>query len=496
MKKQLVYYVVIVLGSIPLALWLYSNIHNDLWYDEVYSLEHFALVDFSTTLFYYPAPNNHIFYNLLTQVISRVLNLRDILVVENYSYVFRIFQLLISIGCLVYVLKILKKFFHIKKAALALVILFTTIPFMNFSLQLRGYGLSTLLLLMVLYYSWDYIQSKNRKALWATLLGSTLLLYTIPSNLYVLIGLCGTIAVFWVIGRKQRNILIYKNSFMVLVAIAIGTLLAVVLYLPIWEELVYNKFSNRSASGPLLSFYILVDAIPQFFSKRYLLLLLILPGIYFFLKETTQEKKRFFVALAVLFFGAFVASFIHQKSPYARVFIPLAPIFVLLLLVPILHLLEKLPNKFSSILKVVTCLYCTGIFIVEIDKSHTTVSRSLAEENTVSQNLYENYYLADLFQQDETMKYLASIHKEAPIVKFQQRDEPSTDLYLKKYHLSAEKIDTIIPAQLFKGPHETVFLLTSHKNNVLNKLKAIEGISYNVLTEENNFTNIIKLSNN
>ena len=136
-----------------MIFWTFRYVSSDLWYDEVYTLEHFTLVDFSTTVFYYPAPNNHIFYNLINQLLSRLFGLRDILTAESHSFIFRNFQFLISLVTAYFLVHIVKKYVSIKNSLLVLVILFTTIPFMNFSLQLRGYGLSTLLVIMLVYFS-------------------------------------------------------------------------------------------------------------------------------------------------------------------------------------------------------------------------------------------------------------------------------------------------------------------------------------------------------
>ncbi|MAZ73963.1 MAG: hypothetical protein CMC70_12540 [Flavobacteriaceae bacterium] len=494
MKNKPFNYLIIVLGLIPMLFWLYRCFYLDLWYDEVFSLEHFALVDFSTTLFYYPAPNNHIFYNLLMQVVSRVFDIRNILLAEEYSFIFRLLQFVVSLLCGLYTIKILKKFFHITNAYIALAVLFTTVPFMNFSLQLRGYCLSMLLLVMLVYYGWSFKQNNRKRTMVLLAILSTLLLYTIPSNLYVLVAFCGAIAVSGFFALKEKDHLVFKNCSKIIGAVIIGVIFAVILYLPIWEELVYNKFSNRSASGYFLSFKILLLSLPQFLAKRYALLLLFVPGLFVVFKMKNNKMKQHYVALLVLFMSAFIVSFVHQKSPYARVFIPLAPVFVLLLVIPIINLLKKLPEKISLGLQIAVCLYCTGVFIFEVKTNDVVIAQNLINKNYVSQNLYENYYLAQFFRQDEVITQLSSNYRGEPIVMFQQRDIPSTSLYLKKHQLSAKKIEGLHTLKLLLKEEDEVFILTSHKKNLLKELRAFPKIKIETISKDETFTTVIKVS--
>lgn len=486
----------IILGVIPMIFWAFRYLNFDLWYDEVYSLEHFALVDFSTTVFYYPAPNNHIFYNLINQIVSRIFGIRDIISAEKYSVIFRLFQLLLSVLTSYYLIQFVKKYFNSKSTFVVLVILFTTIPFMNFSLQLRGYGLSTLFLIMIVYYSMDYFEARKNKTLVFLAVLSCVLMYTIPSNLYSIVGIFTAIGVFFTASFWNKDYQNVRACIKVLLAMGIGMCIAAVFYIPIWEDLIHNKFSDKSATGTFQSLGIFIASIPQFFSKRYLLLLLIIPGIYLLINRKFLKQKVVYMGLLIIFVIPYIASFVHQKSPYPRVFITLAPIFVLLITIPGIIFLDFLSSKKRQILQLLVPLYCIGVFIYEVNKNDTLIEENLLKNNAISQNLYQNYYLANFFQQDKTIKHLSAINKGTPIVMFQQRDEPSTELYLKKYHLDAQKIETIKMLQTILKQHHDVFVLTSHKEMVLDELRNIEGLSIEALTPENSFTSILKIRSN
>ncbi len=493
MKTKLIIYFLALLGFIPLAIWCCQYIDYDLWYDEVYSLEEFALKDFSTTLFYYPAPNNHIFFNLTSQIISRIFGYRDIFSVEEHLYIFRFFQLLISLLTAFFSVRILKQFFGYKSSFLLYAILFTTIPYMNFSLQLRGYNMSALFLVMLVYFSWNYIASKKNFSLFMVMISSMLILYTIPSNLYVLVAF-GSILFFSCLYYFKKSKVDFKLYLKPLIFISIGGILAFLLYLPILEDVIFNKFSNRGPFGLLYSFRVLIIAITTFFSNRFFLLLLILPGIYIFYKKSTSKEKYYFLSLTALFFIPFILSFFHQKAPFPRVFVPLAPIFCMVLTILIVKVIDNNLQLYQKrILQIVVSVYCIFVFMNEMDKNDTVISKNMVENNMESQDLYRNYYLGSFFKQDSTMKYLGKIYKDFPVIKLNQRDQPSTDFYLRKYNIPFCEIDAVSDISQELQQYGQVYILTSFKNNTLAELKRIDSIETKVLTPKYSFTNIISI---
>ncbi|CAM3457168.1 hypothetical protein [Aequorivita lipolytica] len=491
MKKKTVIYLLTVLGFVPLAIWCYHFIDYDLWYDEVYSLEEFALKDFSTTFFYYPAPNNHIFYNFTTQLISRVFGYREIFAVETHTYIFRGFQLVISLFTVFFSVRILKHFFGYKSSFLLYAILFTTIPYMNFSLQLRGYNMSALFIIMLVYYSWSYMAAKRNFSLLVVLISSLLLLYTIPSNLYALLAFGLLLFFSWLHYYRKKDV-VSKLYFNAMVAVFIGAVVAFLLYLPVLQDVIFNKYSNRGPFGLLYSFHVLRIAVFDFFSSRFLLLLLLLPGLFIFYKKSSTKERYYFLFLAALFFVPFVLSFFHQKAPFPRVFIPLAPIFCMLLTVPIIKFIDNnLPLYQTRILQALVSVYCVFVFLNEIDKNDAVISKSMVDNNIESQDLYRNYYLGSFFKQDSTLNYLDKIYNDFPVVKYDQRDQPSTDLYLRKYEIPFREIDTITDISEELKERGKVYILTSFKNRTLETLKRMDSIESTVLTPEYAFTNII-----
>lgn len=494
MKEKLLNFVIALLGFLPLAIWSCHYINFDLWYDEVYSLEHFTLTDFKTTLFYYPAPNNHIFFNLTSQLISRAIGMRDIFVIADHVYIFRLFQLLITLLTAYFSMRIVKRYFNCNSSILIFVVLFTTIPLLNFSLQLRGYNMSSLFLVMLIYFSWSYIENKKRWSGIVVLISSFLLLYTIPSNVYFLATFWIVIFIFWVYYYKRKQGVLAKKFRNILMFIAAGSLLSMALYLPIIDDVIFNKFSNREAQGAFYSFKILFEVIPAFLTKRYLLLPFMAVGLFVLYKTTDTKEKLYFVSLITLFFIPFILSFLHQKAPFSRVFITLAPVFGILTTILIAKFIDaQVHFKYTRIIQIVITVYCVFIFVNESERNHFIIAENLVEKGKVDQGLYRNYYLGNFYAQDSTMKYLKSVYRGDPVFKLNQLDQPSTDMYLNKYQIPFTTVDSIgnITSQLIA--QRPVYILTTFRKNTLDDLEKLSGITFEVLTNDYTFTNIIRV---
>ena len=494
MKIKLSNLIILILGLTPFIFWLYKYVSVDLWYDEIYSLRNFVLGDFNQTLFYYTLPNNHVFFNFINQIISRITNFRDIIKVAEHVYVFRLVQGLIALLTAYYSVLIIKRFFKLRNSVLLFAILFTTIPFMNFSLLLRGYNMSSLFLVMTVYYIWSYIENSNKYNRNFIIISSALFIYTIPSNLYMLISVMVPLIVLWLYYRKQNRTesLLYCKT-VIFVSIGIG--IATILYSPVLNNIIINPFASRETANIFYSLELIPQLLTAFLSKRYLLMFLFIPGLWIYIKKGEYKEKLLFTSLLFLLFFPFILSFLHQKIPFQRVFVPLAPIFCIICTIPIIQFIQKVSKPLTALLcMIILSIYCIGTFISEMQRNNSEIEIKLVDHGIMAQDVYQNYYLSDFFEQNKTMGYLRSISENKPIYIFDQLDHPSTNLYLSanglKY-IHTKSITEIESAALKDGK---VFVVTSHKSNTLNKLKALNTVRATVLTDKYSFSNIISVS--
>ena len=490
-------YILGAVGLIPFIAWVYMHINIDIWYDEVFSFENFVLVNWKDIIFNYPLPNNHIFFDIISKIISITFNLRNIFSIAEHVYVFRSFQALIALATAYYSSLIIKRFFNREFFYLINVILFTCIPFLNFSLQLRGYNLSSLLLITIIYYSWTYAENPQKKTRNILIFSTFGLLYTIPSNLYFLIAFGISILYNWHMSLRdaQRNTMYSLAYKRILIFISIGLCIATIAYFPVLKNVIFNDYSSKPAPYPLYSFVLFIKIIPDFFSKKYLLLFFLLPGIFLFSKHKKDTAK--FISLLFLLMFSFIISFFHQKAPFDRVFVVLSPIFCILITILLLNTVIWLKQRkiiLSSCLTFIV-IYCLITFKQELKINEQLATKDMTQNNIIDQNIYTNYYLETFFHPNESMKKLSLLNdKKSQIVLFEQIDHPSMVLYIRKNNMSFVNVESFSDLILYihNLKCKKVYIITSFLKKNLELLNNQHNLKINLISKENSFANIIE----
>ena len=494
MQNKQIRYILLCLGVLPFTYWIYRYVNVDLWYDEVFSISHFVLGDFSKTLFNYPLPNNHVFFNFTSQLISRFLNIRDLNQIAEHVYVFRLFQALITLFTAYYSIQIVKRFFKLDYSLLAIPILFTTIPFMNFSLQLRGYNMSSLFLIMMAYHIWAFIEKGGKRDSVFIVISSALLIYTIPSNIYMLASILIVLLSFFIY-HKNQNKTDAKTYYKAITLIVLGVGIATFIYLPILKNIIFNRFSSREASSIFYSFELLPQLFLAFLSKRYLLVILFITGCWFFVIKSTKKEKEILFFFLLLFILPFTLSFLHQKLPFQRVFVSLSPIFCIIITIPIIKLLQKIPNtSITAICVFIVPIYCMSVFLNEIKDNDIAISDKLVNRGKITQNIYQNYYLSNSFNQKQTIKHIKSISGNKTVILYNQIDYPSTHLYLAMNGVNFINVNSKKELEQIILNNKTTTLLTSFKNQTLKDLGKINTIKSTVVMDKYPITNIIRIN--
>ncbi len=481
------------LGIFPLAYWAYHHLHADVWYDEAYSLENFILTDLQKTVTDYSAPNNHIFFNLVYQLITRVFQIRTIGEAVDQVYLLRSVQICVSVLIGFYAYIYARNLFKLEKHPhLTIVLLCTTIPFLNFSLQLRGYLMSGLFLIMLLYHSWAFLASSSRKDSILIFLSTTLLLYTIPSNLYTLAAVAGAFGLLFLHAYfTDRS----KSApyFKVIVRMILGGFAAVVLYAPVLKDVVSNRFVDEAPENILYSLGLFPQVMTAFTSGRFLLLIPVLFGGWGVWKSRDTETRIHTSVLLFVITVPFFLAFLHQTLPFQRVFFPLVPLFSLLIATALSMCLNLIQSKrFNAALISIVYLYCVGTALHEMQANNEEVVQVFAEDGTAIQNIYQSYYLSDVFDQNTSMQILKeATRKGVPVVVFDQMDRVSTNLYLSAYDIRYRNANTLKKLRSFLHRHKKALVLTSNPETTLQTLHALGDYSTSILTPEPTFSNVI-----
>lgn len=455
----------ILLGLLPLGYWTLLQLGQDLWWDELISLKNYALADLTTNVTVNPDMNNHIFFNLLNNLYSRLIGQRDFYELIGRPYYLRFFQLIISSGTIYYSYRVYKDFVEKESAFIVPALLISCLPFLNFSLQLRGYALSMLLLTAIVFHTYSYIKFKKRHHLPIITLAIFCALFTLASNIYVVASFYLIFTINLVLQHKQKNRCSTGDAFIktlkarahIFLFIAVGTslLLTLLAYLPTLDELLNNRFVENA---PPDRFFVLntrlIEVISYMFSYRWLLFLAPIMLIYTQNKNGQKANFSWFsLAILVSFLLPFVLSFLHNKAPYQRTFVVLAPffnIFIAIIIGKSISLLS-IRHTMRSLLYVSLVVYLSIWALMQIMSNDKNLVNKLQPAEK-EQNIYRNYYQASNFIPDRISQHVASINtlKHAAIL-LDEIDRVSLVFYLERYNIPSTSLVRIDKKQSTQG---------------------------------------------
>ena len=444
---------IIILALLPLVYWVILKLNQDAWWDEIVSLNTYALAGFKTLTTYYPDPNNHIFFNLINSILALVFSDSNIVDALNHLWIYRALQLIFALLQILVLHKLLNRMGFGRSGALAITILVTTVPFLNYSLQLRGYMLSQLLALAVFYFQYSYIKLAVKGYLVALSLCLIALLYTLPSNVYITIALYISIYFYLDIISIKGLISFRKKEgteivfWSINITYIVSVLIAFTLYLPVIEQILSNRFTNQVISEPLRLLTTLMPEVLLFFlSNRWLLItitgLLIILWLWKRILYSRSEKAIFFAALVILFLP-FVLATIHGVNPPQRAFLPGLPFFVILISLSVekftMHYRHVINDNISTLIIVMVCLL-TAFFEMHKNESRLTAN---AINGVKSQNIYLNYYLSSHFQPNNVAERLAQYNDDIPAVLVNDFDRVASSFYLGAHGIDPTAIMSV-----------------------------------------------------
>lgn len=380
------------------VLALQPHLTVDFWYDEVMSLEEFILVPISKTLTDYPAPNNHIFFNLLMNLWCKLWGINTFAQAANAVFIVRLLPLFFTLTTVLFVYLTGKKYFNKGTAFISIIILLTTIPFFNFAAQVRGYGLSMMLCSMLLYYGlWFYSTPKVKYGLTVALL-TALLLYTIPSNLYAILSTILVLS-FIVLDQWKKydiRLAVKFNAARLIQWLMAGIGLGVGLYLPVGEQVVNNEYVK---SEGLFRWEMWNDAV-LFYKLLYnweiwIAILLAVGVVLAVCQKKTRNNLLPFIGL--LFFPFFIA-FVQGANPFDRTFLWVIPVFALTLgsIVASIFTIKNKPIlsvTVKIIASILLVLQITSVWLYEIYTSKL-YAYYFFDKEIKTQTIKHNYYLA------------------------------------------------------------------------------------------------------
>ena len=447
---------VLLLAAPFYVLTVRNYLRIDFWFDEVLSLNDFILVPTLTTVTDYRYPNNHVFFNLLTNLALHRLGVHNIFRLMDRPWIVRSLMLAISTLALVALYAVGKRFFGRRAGAAAVVILATTIPFYNFAVQVRGYALSVLLLSILLYFVWGIEEHPTVGRALGAVTVSALLMYTIPLNLYVLAAMMTCQAVFGalqVVGRKsgaETRIGSWRAHVTVIACLAGGVGVSVLLYLPILDHVLHNPTVAPSLDfNPQILLQLMPHTFVHFLSGRTALLLALPVGIAAMVRQVRKSGDQTVLKRYLLLFGMlvlpFLFSFIRRDWPYDRVFVNLVPVAALFLALNLdlaLGLAGRARPKLVILAALAILVYC-GIRFVGEERQKDSFLREQISAPTHEKKTYTIYeaFFQERYEPNEiarlTADFLARARRPLPVFLAAELDKQAFPrLYLQKYGIA------------------------------------------------------------
>lgn len=442
------------LAALVLLAWGFHYQSFDLWSDELVSLHEYALRGWATTVATYPDPNNHILFNLLNGVALHLVGAGDIYQAMHHAPLLRWLQWLIALGTCAYVALTGWRFFSRLAGALSLAFLVTCLPFLNFSMQLRGYSLAMLFAAALLYHTWAAEERGSLKHLVLVSVAAFGILYSLPSNLYfvVAVGVLVAWRAVWPPSEPgESGTTRRRRELMVVGALITGVALALLAYVPVATDLLNNRFVQASpADRMFVPFHRLPEVAINLIAFRYLLLPICAAGFILAASKrdgrpSGAEKEPFLIGLLFL---PFLFSFLRNGEPFQRTFLFIVPGLSVALGAGTDWLLITVRRQsIRALLAAAVALYAFGTLGFAYAQVQDRLADAL-DTGVKEQDLLANYYQFRGFQPSRVASELARVEGERPgsILLVDELDPNSLGYYLLDEDLGSLAILRIGPA--------------------------------------------------
>ncbi len=307
-----------------------------------------------------------------------------------------------------------------------------------------------MLLVSVVYHTYSYKKYAKARDLAFVLIAVFAALFTLASNIYVLVSFY-LVFFFFELGEVKMKSgtgwyraslkLLSKRQYLYLIFTLTGSAaISFIAYLPTLDDLLNNRFVDNQPDDTLFVLKTrLVDVSIYLFSKRWLLLPFLLAAPYLVLSSKSVKNLRLLVTLSASIMLPFVLAVLHGTSPYERTFVVIAPIFSLVMAMVIYNTIShsKLSKKSETLTYSGLIIYLSLWAMVEI-KANDQILVNNSRHGIKEQNIYRNFYHASNFnpnQISERLKILGADNTRTILVN--EIDRVSLGYYLIKNEIKS-----------------------------------------------------------
>ncbi len=301
-----------VFAVIICILNIYRALTVPVFYDEAWTYLNFTSRSVLVTLGHYPAPNNHIFFTLLTNITA--------LLPLPATFALRLPNLLLLPAAFFTWLLLLRRWFSPERSLVGAVLLAVSYPVQLYSLQARGYLLYILLasVAFCIVHTWATRQMQR----WIMIVVCVMGLYTMPSFLYVVFS-CGMYLCIVAVAHKNWKYL--PNG---LITVFWTGTLTLLLYLPVlllngWRALADNPYVKRYSLQEVLAmlpmhFMNTGNWLLGTFAYGYICIIALLLGICVYMLDGNATQKSLSLLSLVFLLCPFLIAVVHRTVPFER----------------------------------------------------------------------------------------------------------------------------------------------------------------------------------
>ncbi|HNE27774.1 MAG TPA: hypothetical protein PLW66_01330 [Saprospiraceae bacterium] len=405
------------------ALFFYFG--NDLWNDEIYTLQNFVFRGIGTVLTDYHVPNNHILSNIFHRGWLQLTGVNDLGVLLDAPWRIRLLPLCFSALAVWWVYRAGQATGDRSTGLLAALLLLSGLTFQAYAFQVRGYALSMTASagLSAWAMRWANGERGNRWNLFAPALLTAALLYTLPSNAYF--GLAVAAGLFFAQGTNARYES-WKPVWPALGALAAGAVIALAAYWPVLNQLLGSTYFESKSTVEGTSGALFSRVMADFFSYRWLLAPLAGLGVYQLVRTAGPARKQAVWLLSVLLLP-FLFSALRGDAAPDRVFLPALPVFALLLAISAKAVISRLTASRASFAYAALVLYSAGTYAWGLWQTREFLRKGLDTMDHyypgLNRNYYQHFYQPnaeyDLFRQqfgtDKTLVLESSEEHDMPV---------------------------------------------------------------------------------
>ncbi len=386
--------------SLPFLYLLFTQrLFLDFWLDELISIVRHIRPSVSEAVLSYPAPNNHIFSNLISAIYVQIIGRQELIDILEKPFLLRLPYLLAGLSTILAIGFGAKKLINRTSGYIAVILLCTTIPYLNFVVQVRGYSFSIFFFCLIILLALNYRKNPTRWNAAGIVIFTCLLIYTIPSNIYAIAAIMAYYFVViitkyfskrQVINTKQLRELI-NEDLTVLGLLFGGILLSFLFYIPLIDKMVGDSYMESSGlfSGNVFQ-GTFQQTILHLISNRWAIIVPAVIGIILYAVKFSQKENRITNhLLGIALFSMiipFVASYSRGDQPFERIFLVILPAFVLLMSLGISEIYTLLRDKLShlsispGVLVIVVFLVSNLVFFHTFNNNKGQIKQNLEDQ--------------------------------------------------------------------------------------------------------------------